>query len=876
MSKAVRPPKLPNKLFEWYCNSSAAEDLIGDMEEIFYQNTEKMSVFKAKRKYWSQTFVLLFSYAVKRRRSSYSKKHSNVFGGFEIFKNYTKVAGRSLIRQKFFTIINILGLSIGMSIGLLALAAYMDMLEVDQFHTNREQLYRVTSKVDDLSDKRTYASSSAPVADILKNEASGVEEVVRINRSFNPEVRSGNATIPLQGYFADQSFLNVFTFPLQSGDVQTALSEPYTLVITEEAAQKLFDVADPVGKMVMIDGVGEFKITGLLQNHPRSHFLFEVLTSFKTLEAIEKENDFRTLNAWGPVTNYFTYFQISPDADLASIQSTLDQSSVDHFKNEEFISVQYGIQNIMDIYKTDHANETGLAWGYMSITIFFMLAFLILIPACFNYTNISISRALKRSKEIGLRKVVGGQRGQIFTQFITETVIISTISLVGGVYLFTLVRNEFLQMIVQGKKSFDLEITWETGLAFVGFALFTGVIAGIFPAMYFSKLSPIETLRNSLGSKKLSKLNLRKSLLVAQFTISLVFILGVAIIIKQHRYSLNYDLGFDKENILDVQLRGVDPQIFRNEFEKIPEVSSISMSSSFPGSWMAEDTYVHKPGQLDSLSIFQMFIDQQYIDNMRLELLAGRNFPEHMSKNEEYIIVNEQFLVSFDLKNPSDALEQIFVVEGGKELRVLGVVKDFNYVSIRNKIESFFFRYDPDKYVYANLKLNSTEISATLGKLENTWKTVAEDDKFEARFLNDELQDALVSFISMVKIFGFMGLLAISISCLGLLAMVVFDSENRIKEMGVRKVLGASVFNIAYSLSGSFVKLLLIAVVIAVPITYFFFDKIFLRIHHYRDNIGITEIVLGVLAILVIGFATIISQAIKTALSNPVDSLKYE
>ncbi|MEO1051195.1 MAG: ABC transporter permease [Bacteroidota bacterium] len=873
----VNPPKWPQRLLGWYCDPLAAEDLLGDVDEIFYYNLEHMSARKARWKYVWQVFSLLFSKAVRKRRKEHREKYGSegFFKGFYLFNSYLKVGFRNLVRYRFYTIINIVGLSMGMTVGLLALAAYVDVEEVDDFQTNLDNIYRVITHYDDGDRKRTYASTSAPVSDLVKEQFTGIEQVVSFNSSFNPEIVLGKGTVPLFGYYADQSFFDVFTFELLAGDPATALSDPYSLVLTEKAAEKLFYNVDPIGKTLEVQDAGIFTVTGIMKEYPRSHLLFEALTSYSTLAALEKAND-RTfgLNDWGPVTNFYTYVQLAPGKDVSSLVNGLNASITAQFEGARG-SVSFGIQAMSDIAKTDHSNEIGMGWGTAALAVFLVLALLILLPACFNYANISISRSLKRAKEIGLRKVSGGQSSHIFLQFIMETLLMSIVSLLVAVYLFVLIRAEFQSMVVQGSRAFDLEINFQTGVTFVLFGLLTGILAGLLPAIYFSKLNPIETLRNSSASGGLSKVRVKKWLIVTQFALSLIFIMGVAVVIKQYRYALNYDMGFAYEQVLDVELKDADQDVFRTEFGKLAEVENVSMSSSIPGSWESTSTWVKTEVKGDSVEVYQMFIDEHYIDNLELTLLAGENFPQTVFKGEQHILVNEEFLKNFNLATPSEALGQAFLVNG-MELTILGVVKDFNHLPLRERISSFFFRYNPERLAFANVKLASGDIQETIEQLEGQWELISPTTKFEASFLEDDLNEGLVSFIVMAKVFGFLGLLAIIISCLGLLAMVVFNTESRIKEMGVRKVMGASVSQLAYILSRSFIKLILIATLIAVPLGYFFFDQVILRIHHFRAAVGAGEILISVAFLFLMSLITIGTRTIKVAHVNPVECLRDE
>jgi putative ABC transport system permease protein len=349
----------------------------------------------------------------------------------------------------------------------------------------------------------------------------------------------------------------------------------------------------------------------------------------------------------------------------------------------------------------------------------------------------------------------------------------------------------------------------------------------------------------------------------------------VAIVFKQYRYAFNYDVGFHKENILDIPLKDANYRTLEIELKRLHEVSAVSMSSSIPGNWGISATWAKAFTNADSLEVYQMFVDQHYIDNLELTLIAGSNFPEIASTDEEYVIVNETFARTFNLGSAHDALNRTILTNNGKELRVVGVVKDFNYMPLREEIHSFFFRYDPVQFKYANVKLKSDNTPETLARIERSWERLSAQ-KFEAHFLDDEMETSITPFRNMIKIFGFLGLLTITISCLGLLAVVISAVESRTKEMGIRKILGASVPNLAFILSSGFLKLIVISILIATPVTYFIFDKVFLEINYYRANIGVTEIAMGILLLLLMIAVIIGSQTLKVANINPVETLKYE
>jgi ABC-type antimicrobial peptide transport system permease subunit len=514
-------------------------------------------------------------------------------------------------------------------------------------------------------------------------------------------------------------------------------------------------------------------------------------------------------------------------------------------------------------------------WDYTGFYIFGTVCLLILLPACFNYTNISIARALKRAKEIGLRKTMGSARSQIFFQFIAETVLVTTISLLGALLLFFLIRGEFKSMIVWGD-SLDLSLTGRTILLLLLFATATGFIAGFAPAMFFSRLNPIQALKSQTSTKVFSGMSVRKGLSIFQFMLSFGFIVALVVFTRQYKYSLNFDFGFQKENILDVQLNGTDPNLFNSEFEKLSTVSAISFSDKVLGlypvgdhSWMQIDA---KP---DSLPVDGMFVDEKYIDNFGLKILAGKNFPKEPWTHEQYLIVNETFLKTFAISSPLEAIGQVVRVDN-QDLQIIGVLKDFQYATLHWPVKSFAFRMNPSRYNYAHLKVSFTEAYAGISEMETLWKKLGNPKKFHAEFLNDEINNSFQNYTTLLKLVGFLGMLAISISLLGMLGMVVYTSETRTKEVGIRKVLGASVAGIAFILSKDYLKLMGWAFLLAIPIAAFVIDKMLSSMQHYSVRLTVWDFVIGIIILVGLGVLTISTQTIKTASINPAETLKSE
>lgn len=870
--ESLQPPKLASRIFDWYSGHANVEDLRGDLDENFYRNIKKKSIRKARALYWKQVISLITSYALwkRKRKSNYSE--TSLYNQLTMLQNYFKVAFRNLIKQKYFAIINIIGLAIGMSVSLLVIAMVTFIFSYEDFQENKDRIYRITSTITEGIETREYAIAPAVLANKLAEESTTIEKVVRINSTFAALVTHANTEIPLKGYFTDPNFLDLFSFPLLEGNPATALHKPNQVLITVTAAKKLFNTESALGKIISIEGIGECEVTGVLADIPKNtHLDFEVLCSYNTLRGVYSRNQ---QDAWRDFSSEYIYFLAKPNADLTALRAELASIEKEIYTEKDHIKASFQIQALSDItLGLELRNGLGEQWDLVSMITFGTLSLMILLPACFNYSNISIARALKRSKEIGLRKALGSLKQQIFVQFITETVVITLISLFLACFIFVLIRAEFLSMLVASNK-LDLSLTPEMLLGFLLFALLAGLAAGTVPALYFSRLNPIQALKSSGSGKTFSVSKVRKGLTVAQFVLSFSFIIGLVVFSKQYRYSLNFDFGFQQANVLDVNLQDVQPSNFDTHFSSLASVKNISYSSSILGLG-ASQTYAKSQGQSDSTEVFQLFVDEHYLSNLDLTLLAGQNFTNEDRMRERSIIVNEEFLVKHNIATPADALGKVYTVDS-LDLQIIGVVKNFHFMSLREPIYSFFFRCNASQFQYANLNIASTDIDATLSGMESTWKKLSPETKFESKFFEQEIAESFDSYKVLLKMVGFLGVLAISISCLGLLGMVVYTTEGKTKEVGIRKVMGASAGSITYLLSKDYIKLMLIAVVIATPITWWFFDKFLSQLQYYRVSIDVFDVLISIVILMTLGLGAIATQTLRTAATNPAETLKYE
>ncbi len=767
--------------------------------------------------------------------------------------------------------INATGLAIGMSVSLLLITMLTYLYTFDNFHANQANIYRIITFYRDQDHELNLASAPSILVEHL--DFAGIEKATRINTGFSGDVNSEGLNVPIRGYYTDPEFLSIFSFPLVQGNAHEALTKPNSIVITQSTAKKLFGHDNVLGNTIEIAKQGSFEVTGVMKDLPgNTHLVFECLVSYSTIPRPNTVIQYANPFSYG---HEYIYFLVKPDTPLDQLNAPLDKLS-EEVSRRSGVKVKYGWQALKDITPGKNLSMIGglgSEWDLNSFYAFGAVCLLILIPACFNYANISIARAIKRSKEIGLRKTMGGQRSQIFFQFITETVLISIVSLSGAFVLFLIVRDEFQSTLVEAA-SLDFSLTWRSAGVFVLFAIVTGLAAGAAPAFYFARLSPVQALKNQATLKAFSGIGIRKVLAVFQFMLSFGFIVAMIVYSRQYRYSVNYDFGFQQKNILDVQLHGVDATVVTSEFSKLSSVHSISFSSDVLGLHSSTgDSWMQYENRRDSFKVNEMFVDQSYIDNLGLKLIAGTNFPANAWNHEQYIIVNEEFLKAFDIPGTSEALGKIVTVDR-QELQILGVVKNFHYSSLRDPIGSFAFRMNPTRYQYANLKVSFTDAFGGIAEMEKQWKRIGNQTTFKGSFLNDEINTAYAFYNKVLKIFGFLGLLAISISLLGLLGMVIYTSETRTREVGIRKVFGASVIGVVYLLSKDYLKLMGWAFVIGTPLTIIIVDRMLESTQAYRVRLNVLDIITGMSVLIVLGVLTISSQTVKIANTNPSVTLK--
>ncbi len=873
MNTDPTPPRFARRALQWWARNADIEDLIGDIDESFGYNLEQKGRIKANLIYFHHVLSLCFSYALRKRKisSSYSNHyHSN---SLAMINNYFKIAIRNFSKHKLFTSINILGLALGMSICLLALSIAVSIYRSDGFHEHKDRIFQINTYFEDESRTKTYASTFNALGTHILEQYPFIEKVVRIKQGFSPEFKLNENLFNFHGYYADSTFFEVFSFSLISGNPRTVLSKPFDIVLTKSVAEKLYNDKDPIGKTLETE-FATYTITGVMEDLKETHFYFEILTSHLTYEELHSNLDLK--NDWINHWNNFLYVMLKPGTDEPALSQSLEQMSLlaMEFNPDQKIQLEY-IDLDSVVPRWNVSNAIGIGWDQPSMIFFLSIGLIILLPAVFNYTNLSIARALKRAREIGIRKVVGADKRQIKAQFIVETVLLTLLSLIGSVIILIPLRNEFLEMV---RAAEVLDTSWNLTLllVFLIFTLMVGTVSGIFPALYFSRLNPVHTLKGEIQNRSGSVSGFKKGLFGFQFFLSLVFIIGVTAIARQYAFVVTQNHGFESDNILTIPFNDMDKQLAVNELIRHPDVKALTTSSHLPGIFIPTQVEI-TPNGSDTLPVNQVFIGDDFVENMNMKMIwgAGDEFGSS-TQNEEMVVVNEQFLKStsvFDLQK--DSLS--FTLMDGTRCRITGILEDFNFEPLSEDIDPLIFRHSLERSNYVITTINSTNIKKTIDDLDAIWRDIDQNANFEASFLDDEIEKAYYFLSAQIKIFSFLSAFAIIISCLGLLGMVSYTTENRTKEIAIRKIMGASTHSLYYLLTRDFIKLIAIAAMIAIPFSYLFYDKLFLYfLLKHGTGLGLLEIIGSILFLFLIGFASIYWQTSQVARANPANNLRYE
>lgn len=784
-----------------------------------------------------------------------------------MLKNYLTITLRTLRRHKGYALINVSGLAVGMACCLLVILFVRDEQSFDRFHEKADRTFQVTIEKQ-FSGMRGFSGLKEDVIADVVSTLPGVAQITSLQRKGRVVVQRGEQLDYEDNLImADSVFLDVFTFPLQRGNPATALSQPYTVVLTPAIAVKYFGNEDPIGQTLQVEGTDEYEVTGILAELPRNtHLQFDLIGSLETLNAAEVQYETRS------------YLVVQEGYTGKALHTDLGDLLTRHMDADD--TWTHYVEAVPDIYlRSDftRSQTDDLSGDMRYIYIFSAIAVLILLIACVNYMNLATARAARRAREVGIRKVVGARRGQLIRQFMGESMLFSLLALGLAFGLAELLLpgfNAFTGKELSLQTHFDARIL----MLFLGITVGVGLLAGGYPAMVLSAFKPVVVLKGPVRGGGRRHGWLRKGLVVFQFGISAFLIVSTLIIQQQLDFVQNQRLGFDADQVVLVkpkQQLKTQYAAFKQALLQESSVNGVTMAplpggSAFP---------FRKPGEEENLYLNAFFVDYDFLDLMDIEVRNGRGFSEDVALDaRNALIVNEAAVKHFEWANPlNETLETYDFENGGfRTMEVIGVVEDFHDSSMRYAIRPMMlFIRDSPGFGHILVKVNGDAVPDALEAIQEQWATFEPGYPFEYTFMDDRFAEYYKAEQRLGQIFGIFSFLAIFIACLGLFGLVAYMTEQRTKEIGIRKALGASVPGIMVLLSKEFLRLVLVAAVIVTPLAYLSMDR-WLQDFAYHIDIGASPFLLAGLLALAIALLTVSSQAIKAALTNPVEALRYE
>jgi putative ABC transport system permease protein len=785
-----------------------------------------------------------------------------------MFRNYLKVALRNIIRHKGYSIINVAGLAIGMACALLILLWIQDELSYDRFHQNADRLHLVALTQRLETGQQTIPTQQAPLGPLLKENIPEISECARF-REYSYTLAYDERTFQEEIYFADPSFLTMFSFPLIQGDPATALEDPHSILLTETMTRKYFGENEPVGKVLRLNEQVELTVTGIMRDVPHNSTIqFECLAPFALLQELGYRIDEWLGN------DYLTFVLLEERTSYRQVGEKINAFCSDLYRQEKGVA-ECPYTMFLHPVTEAHLHPLGWAGGRIDyVYIFALAAALILIIACMNFINISTARSVNRAKEICLRKVVGANRAQLGKQLLGESILLSLIAAAVAVTF-----AEFLLPVFNYLAGKELSLVYSNPALLVGLltiVILTGILSGMFPAIYLSAFQPVKVLKGHLRSSR-SALHLRRILVVFQFALSLVLIIATIVISSQIAYINNKDLGLNKENVLYlVASQGIKEHYatFKKELKKNPKVVSVTaaaqgithINSTLGNNWGFDG---RDPNQ--KLEVHFDWVSLDYAETFGLKMAEGRFYSEEFPSDlVDGIVLNEKAVELMGIEDPIGKRFSYW----GNDKRIIGVVKDFHLEPLHETLKPMILIYqDFINYVY--IRIAPDDASQVLSYIETVYKRLEPGGTFEYGFLDDRYKREYRTELRLASLSRYATALAILIACLGLFGLASFMAEQRTKEIGVRKVLGASVTSIVRLMSKEFVVLVVVAILIASPVAYYAMNK-WLEHFAYRTGLGWWVFVTGGLLALLITLITVGFQAVKAALTNPVETLRYE
>lgn len=869
------PPKWLDRLLSLFCKEDIIEILQGDLHELYERNTTNYGRRKANLLYIKDTLTAIRPTLLKPLEGNHQL---NTYG---MFKNHFKTSLRNSKRNPVFSFINTFGLALSLTVGITMIIFLSELYSVDDFIEKRDNIYRVTTTQPGLMGNQIdhLATASYFIADRAAAELPEVENVLVMSWKFQAEVESNQKRVALSGFYTTPSFLEVLSYPLISGNAKTALSKPESVILTRAAAARLFHSENPIGQRINLSGVGNLEqgvVTGVMENPPANSYLdFEILMPMASNPMISTA--FR--NNPNNTFEHYVYLLLKDLTDPTIVEEKIASILADH--PNDMSRVTHKLEPMGSFVTGASMNANGPTFTAKKVDMMIILTLIVLLSACFNYTNLSLGRSLRRVKEISIRKMTGATRLQLFTQFMFEAILISFAALIMGLGLFLLFKPAILDQmnyVLQHRDIFTLDITLMQLGYFLLFTCLIGVIAGLFPALVLSRLDTNFFLLFGGKVRLLSAMNARKALITFQFSLSIGLIMCAVMVYQQYQFSLNFNLGYETENIVNVPIKGDYMELLEKDYSALPQVLATSRSQSVLGLRGGQFGNAISENFMDTTMYASNQVGSSYFQVHKFKILAGETFSTSLDQNE--VIVNERLIKALSINSPEAAIGQKIRLwdEQGTIVSIRAVVQDFTGVSLDFQMpEPFvFFPLEQGQNGTLGLKVQTDDLLATMRQLEALYQKYDPIHPFQAQLYDDQISANYQQLKSSYTIISLLAILAISISTLGLIGIAIYTVESKMKEISIRKVLGASTKNLIRLLSRGFAAMILIAGFLAIPISLHVVDTYLLQNFFYRTTYGFLELASGFLVVLIIATIAVGSQVRKVSVSRPTDLLRDE
>ena len=875
--KKSTAPRLAQWLLKILLPDYVGEVGTGDYHEIFQRTVEYEGHRKARRWYWFQVIKVLPLFVL-----------DYLYWSMVMLKNYLKIAFRNLRKQKGFSLINISGLAIGMACCLLILLYISDELSFDRFHEKGDRIYRILSDSTIGGTTRHFAISPAALAPAAAESIPAIKSYSRLFEFGNMRLQHEDDIHEFPTWYAaDQDFFSIFTHRFIMGDPMTALRQPYSLILSESTAKRIFGRTDVLGETLHTPNENplEVQITGVIQDIPKnSHYHFDMLISTATFRSVQNEQpeNQQQRPSFLDEPYYFqaySYLLLHENADPKDVQAKIMavvETRWGELLRQRGVTRQYPLQALKHIHlRSNYEADLGNPGNINYVYLFSAVALFVLIIACFNFINISTAKSAKRAKEAGLRKVFGAYKHQLIKQFLGESILLSLFGLVLGLILVLLALPAFNDL---ASKQFDtdqlLSLTAILGLFTI--MVVTGFIAGSFPAFVISSFQPVETIQGRFATGKKSGFT-RRFLVVIQFAISIFMIIGILVILSQLDYIKNKDFGFNKNYMVVIRNRGRVTDAFKNQILQNPEVLSASFSISVPGQYTGDDTFLPEGKNAEeTVRASAFFIGHDFIETYEMDILWGRDFSEQFPADaRDGIIINQKMATDIGWGESDIGKELVNVSRNNERKKVIGIVRNFHHKSLKLEINPTVLNLVPQGGRYTSVRIRPDNVASTLGFLKDLFQKTFPGQEFEYYFIDDDFRNKYPEEEKLEKIYFYFGFLAIFVACLGLYALASYTIEQKTKEIGIRKVLGAKVQGLVFSLSKEFLKWVLLANILAWPAAFIIMTR-WLNNFAYRIDIAWWMFIASGILALIIAVVTISHQAFKLAITDPVEALRYE